>query len=97
MCSLHSASNLLFLRLEFPTTETSAHAPAEFFAFFGRHLLPAFPHAVSPTHVSSPPEASTEEDLAQHKEAYRLPECDSVPSDNCRNEPVPQVLHNGTE
>src|SRR5271154_4683667 len=97
MCSLHSASNLLLLRLEIPTTETSAHAPAEFFAFFGRHLLPSFSHAVSPAHVSSAAEASAKKDLAQQQEAHRLPECDSVPADNCGNEPVPQVLHNVTE
>jgi hypothetical protein len=89
ICSVHLASNLLFLRLELPTTETSAHAPAEFFAFFGRHLLPSLSHAASPMHVSSAAEASAKKDLAQQQQAYRLPEVDGVPSEDGGHEPIP--------
>jgi hypothetical protein len=93
ICSLHAASNLLFLRLELPTTEASAHAPAKFFAFFGRHLLPSLSHAASPMHVSSAAEASAKEDLAQQQQAHRLPEVNSVPSEDGGHKPIPQAFH----
>src|SRR5262249_47428377 len=64
------------------------------FAFFRRHLRPALFHAAAHIRASgSTPSQSAEEDTAESQQSNSLPERDLVPTEERRQQPIPQVRH----
>jgi len=74
------------------------HAFAKLLALLRSHVLPALSHTVLPfpTPATVAMEAS-KENLAEDKEAKRLPEGDRMPAENSGDQSIPQTLDNEAE
>src|SRR5579862_328264 len=73
------------------TAAARAHALAELFAFFGRHLLPAFAHAAAEVRAMRASAEAPKEDTAESQQSYCLPEVNEAPSEQRRQQPVPEM------
>src|SRR5712692_4842988 len=74
------------------------HALAEAFALLRGHVRAALGHAIGHATADTGatgtvPSKSAEEDPAQQQESQRLPEGNRAPTEERRQEPVPQVQH----
>ena len=73
--------------------EAIAHALADPFPLFWRHV-PAALFDVAETGVTGTvPSKSAEEESAQGQKSKRLPEADLAPAEERRQQPIPQVQH----
>jgi len=72
--------------------EMFAHALAEAFAFFGGHAAAAVVHAIAEAVAAGTvPSETAEEDAAEREESHGLPEGDFAPTEEGRQEPIPEV------
>jgi hypothetical protein len=73
---------------------TSAPALLDSFALFGRHVFPALGHATAEVGTTrTTPSMVAEEDPAERQNSNRLPEGKLAPSEERRQQPIPQMHH----
>src|SRR5271169_6443584 len=74
--------------------EAVAHALPELFPLLRGHIPTALFHAPTKTGTTGTvPGTSAEEDAAQREDPQRLPEGNLVPSEERRQQPIPQLHH----
>src|SRR5215469_11554364 len=82
----------------FELTSAALQALSKLVALFGRHLLPALHHSVTPVprRWSRAAAQAAEQNSAQDQDAQGLPEGDSWASKQARHQPVPEDHHEET-